>query len=346
MVADVMSSLSRCALLTAATLAIGVALIANARANDSATFHVLFNDPPTEQDIARLRTINPHVTAAQRDCQPGRVTPSLNGVGKAIVVITRPCTISAPSQETEPTFPVTLIFAGADIAVTERDAARRLSNAVLINETSLDPIGAFAAVVAEGTPTDARLAFVGDRTQLARTLRTRAHTLSAANQKAIAFNGDFQAGARDYAATARAILATNPTDVAIAAFPAEAAILARELKALQPTIRIHGSYLLAQPAFATQAGSAADGITVALPKARRANETDNGRELRVLHAAIEMASQAVAKAPNREPATLSAILRLNTAQTILGPLTFDADGQSSLKPYQIARWRGGKLIDE
>jgi branched-chain amino acid transport system substrate-binding protein len=62
------------------------------------------------------------------------------------------------------------------------------------------------------------------------------------------------------------------------------------------------------------------------------------------YAAIQVWSQAVAKANSTETAKVSAILHSDTFNTVLGRTSFDAKGDMKSGGYVLYVWTGGKYI--
>ncbi|MFM2423351.1 MAG: hypothetical protein RL291_1881 [Pseudomonadota bacterium] len=288
---------------------------------------------------ARINTVVVH---------PAQTCPQ----GAAIlVVLDRPC--QSPANDTVPT-------------LTTQSAKRPVEgpSPFILSLDQANARTAFAHLIADHVPPDARLAVVSDRTRLARELRKAATDRATLDQRAIVFNADFQAGARDYRDLAAKIAASGATDVAIAAFPAEAAILVRDLKALKPSLRVYGTHLLAADAFATQAGPTADDVRIALgPVAERpswppdqgtaftellqpvaalpANEKPQARAtLLNVWLALEIAHQASINPP------LAERLKSGPFETFLGPVRFDARGQLRSTAITYARWRQGRLVPQ
>lgn len=284
------------------------------------------------------------------------------------VVPDKTCRHSAITQMVPQIVPFADITRG--VKDTTRQNGAPTAATFSLSVTRLSPGQAFGQSLVALMPRDGRLALAGDRTMLARLLRLDASNVAMQYGRKIVFNADFQAGARDYRKLASSIVAGAPTDVAVAAFPAEAAILIRELKSLNPALRIHGSYLLANPSFAAQARESADGVTVALggeqvaqeiaPHIRarlqpllmpvagqtEARKAETRATLLFVFAALDIADQLFKSATAVEPSALAVQLRLMTFTTPFDIVRFDQEGRSRSTHLGHARWRGGVLVRE
>ncbi len=203
-----------------------------------------------------------------------------------------------------------------------------------------------------------RIVLVHDRTALARQLVADARTaISDAGQRVLAVE-TLVAGEKDYGVLVGRLLAAEADAIFLAAFPAEAAMIARAFRDAGGRSRLLGGDILADPYFAEAAGRAADAVHVLVPgidrKATRAEAllariagaapgATAWSDAVTAYAALETWRQAVVKSGTLETAKLVATLYSEQFETVAGPIRFDRKGDASVASYTLMEWRDGKL---
>jgi branched-chain amino acid transport system substrate-binding protein len=210
-------------------------------------------------------------------------------------------------------------------------------------------IGALLAT----TSSAARVAFARDKTLFATTAIAAATAAFVARGRTTALTEIFSGGDKDFGALAMRLKAANISHLVLAGFPSESALLVAEARRLMPDLGIYATDTLADPAFARGAGAAADGVHIALvpipaafPKAQplvdrmAAGGVVAGRAALASAAALEVIKRALAATPASE---LAQALSQTSFDTLLGPITFDANGTARVPSHVFYVWRGGVL---
>ncbi len=254
-----------------------------------------------------------------------------------------------------------LIVAGARNGGTAVPGALYLP---AIGETQGQFLGRAAARLANAA--EMRVALASDRTRWALTnVREATAALTSAGKAPVKVE-TFAGGDKDFGALSARLVGAGVTHVVVAAFGSEAGLFVADLVKASPDVVVIGTETLAGPEFGRAAGAAASRVFVSLkPDAATATaQSETGRALvegferegvRPTRTALATAAaiEAVAAAAERagrqgRPVTaamLAEALRHSvSAETLLGPVAFSADGQSSIGPWRLHRWSGGRLI--
>ena len=211
------------------------------------------------------------------------------------------------------------------------------------------------AALASAGPS-ARIAFVRDRTQFAQTTLQQAAAALTARGPGIVLVETFAGGDKDFSALAGRIKAANITHIALAAFPSEAMLLLGEIRKSNPNVQILATDQLADANFGHAAGSAADGVRVALAPDSRAFPGASALTARMesrgfvanrpalaSYAATQIMAQAISTATTLgEP--IEKVLGSQQFATILGRLSFDASGTADVPSHVFYEWRNGQLL--
>ncbi len=200
---------------------------------------------------------------------------------------------------------------------------------------------------------EARIAVVRDKTQFAVSVMSSAVGALMARGRSPALVETFAGGDKDFGALALRLKAAHVTHLALAAFPSEAALLVAEVRAAAPHIAILATDTLAEQAFARAAGTAADGVQIALapdvhawPGAANLAERLTARGIPPSRAAIASAAaiELLAAAMSRAPTdSMAATLARGSFDTVLGAMTFDKHGAALLPSHVLYTWQGGTL---
>ena len=199
-------------------------------------------------------------------------------------------------------------------------------------------------------------AFAAGRIAIVRDTSAQSVILAEAAKAALARAGQKNVG--EYLTTG-----TPPAADAIylAAGSAPSAAFLKLLRVSDVSAMIVGNDALATPEFAAAAGDGADGIRVIVPidikqlaSAREAAaqlKSEGVRDITLAlsgYAAVQLLAQAVQKTRSSEPAALGQALRgTEPVETIIGPMSFDGNGERLEQLYTIAIWKraaDGKFI--
>ena len=219
------------------------------------------------------------------------------------------------------------------------------------------PAGVLIAEALTKTGTDARIALVRDRTQLAtQALQAIAARLQAVGRPASFFE-TFAGGDKDFSGLAVRLRDAKITHMAIAAFPSEAALLVAQVRAVNPDLSIVATDQLADAAFIQGNVDTANGVRVAsvadyqtYPSAvemlRRLgpHSAAAGRSAIANYVAIEVILAAAEIDKAQSVSDMRAVLRSNKFESLLGPINFDVTGSANLPSHVLHVWHDGKLI--
>jgi branched-chain amino acid transport system substrate-binding protein len=170
----------------------------------------------------------------------------------------------------------------------------------------------------------------------------------------LAFNESYVASTVDLPDLVRRIGASGAGLVYFAGGAAEAARLRLELATQGSSAVLFGGDALADPAFTAAAGDAADGALFTYPPDPGASPAAAGivaamrsegvePTLFSLHAyaAVEIWAAAANAAGTTNLAPVARAIAGGTFATVLGPITFNADGEADLVGWVVHEWRGG-----
>jgi branched-chain amino acid transport system substrate-binding protein len=158
-------------------------------------------------------------------------------------------------------------------------------------------------------------------------------------------------GQKDYGTLVAKLAGAHTQGLFFAGFPIEGGLLLRQMRAAGLATVFLGSDALAPSQFAETADEDATGAGVLLPSdaaygaaAKVAEtfpeQTPTGAFV-AAYAAVEAWRAAVATAGSLEPAAVGAALQKGNLDTVLGPLSFDADGDADVPSYDILWWADG-----
>lgn len=169
------------------------------------------------------------------------------------------------------------------------------------------------------------------------------------------YYGSFERGARDIAALAGRLKAAKAELVVFGGAPADAGLLAKQLREVGSRATLLGGIAMASDEFATVAGPAADGALVVFPEdpRTRPSAADLLHRLQARgiepdfsvfysYAAVQVMAQAATAAGSTEPGKLAAVMHDGrTFATVLGDLAFDAKGDPTVSDYGVYVWHRG-----
>lgn len=186
---------------------------------------------------------------------------------------------------------------------------------------------------------------VHDRTVMARTLATAARTALATANAPAPIELPMVAGEADYSRIVTAIAAANPAAVLFLGFPAEAAILLRQLRQAGIGAPVLTNDAMATREFVDHAGDLLSShVEVMLPVSidptgHAEAETADGLAASDTAAALTLWTAAVAATGSDEPARIAEHLRTGPQ----GPygITFDQKGDAQMPSYAPFRYIGG-----
>ena len=229
--------------------------------------------------------------------------------------------------------------------------------------------GAVAAEALLAKGGDLRIAVAHDRT-----LQSRAFVDQAIAQ--MKFSGiapiaieTFAGGDKDYTALIGRLREARINALVLGAFPAEAALIVRQIKQHDIDIRVAGGDALAVQDFATRAGAARDGVVVVLPYRHVERAAAPGlqaalgfehdftssaqsslrttpfadRAAIVTHVALEAWAQAARKTGSTLPGPEKATLVDDVFETVAGPVIFRS-GIGWLHEFEPYRWTPDGLV--
>ena len=192
-----------------------------------------------------------------------------------------------------------------------------------------------------------RIAFVRDGTLQARALFQAAYRKVKAAGKRVGLVAVIRSGEKDFSALLQKLESAQVTHVALAAYPSEAGLLLAQASKLLPQVRFIGVDWLASSDVAAIAGAAVGRLEVfkapdegAFPQARglidalAAKGMQPSRSALASHAAVEAAAAALGSANGLQGTESPAeVLRRQTVETVMGPLTFTDSGNASIPAY-------------
>ncbi len=157
---------------------------------------------------------------------------------------------------------------------------------------------------------------------------------------------------KDFSALVAKLAAGKTGALFFAGFPLEGGSLLRQMRAAGLATVFLGSDLLAAPQLAETAGDATAGATVLLPydaarapskakaQAAFAGLTPTGSFVSA-YAALEAWRAGVRAVNSLDPSAVAIALQQRTFETVLGALSFDAEGNANVPSYGIVRWKDG-----
>jgi branched-chain amino acid transport system substrate-binding protein len=185
---------------------------------------------------------------------------------------------------------------------------------------------------------------------------TRA-AMNAAGMKEV-LNDEITAGDKDYSALVSKLKAANVDVIYFGGYHPEAALIVKQSREQGLNAQLLSGDSLNTQEFATLAGAAADGVMFTnasearnLPSAkdvvdefRKDGFEPEGYTLST-YAAIQVWSQAVAKAGTTDAKKVAAVLRSQSWDTVIGKLGFDAKGDLTSSTYVWYVFKDGKYAE-
>jgi branched-chain amino acid transport system substrate-binding protein len=161
-----------------------------------------------------------------------------------------------------------------------------------------------------------------------------------------------EGGRKDYTGLVAKLAAARTQAIFFTGFPIEGALLLRQIRAAELGTVFLGGDALATPQFVEMAGAEAAGAGALLPHdAARAltdevlGETFKSRKptetLVLAYAAVEAWRAAVAQAQSLSATAAGAALQQGAFETVLGPVSFDEQGDADAPSYDIVWWNDG-----
>ncbi len=234
------------------------------------------------------------------------------------------------------------------------------------------PVGTFlGSAYSTSAPAETRIALVRDRTLLARGIMQDVLKELTRLKHSPAVVDTISGGDKDFSLIVGRLKAANVTHLVLVAFPNEAALLVAEARGAIPQLAISAPDVLADPEFARIAGAHAEGLNIAMTtdlSMRQADErttevskfladdpvaatpspsgTTDARIQASLaaYAAVEALAASLQNGAEKQPAAIAKFLIAGTFDTIAGPLSFDARGETKQSPWTMHVWREGKLV--
>ena len=180
--------------------------------------------------------------------------------------------------------------------------------------------------------------------------------LSALGGKVI-MDESITAGEKDYSSLVSKIKQANADILYFGGYKTEAGLIVRQMRAQNMTTQMVGGDSLVTEEFWSITGDAGKGTLLTFGPDPRLIPTnaelvksfrDQGYEPEAYtlytYASIQVWAEAVAKAGTTEAAKVSAVLKSNTFNTVLGPLSFDSKGDVNAPGYVFYVWNNGKYV--
>jgi branched-chain amino acid transport system substrate-binding protein len=160
-------------------------------------------------------------------------------------------------------------------------------------------------------------------------------------------------GQKDFTKVIAGIGGANCGALFYAGFPIEAGLLLNQMRAAGLTTAFIGSDTLASRQFTEIVGDSVTGAGVLLPsdpareptpaaKAAFGDEGPSGTFL-AAYAAAEAWRAAAETARSTGSALVASALQGGRFKTVIGPLSFDANGDATLPSYDLVWWKDGAL---
>ena len=173
----------------------------------------------------------------------------------------------------------------------------------------------------------------------------------------VARSDSFEPGAKDYAGLADVMIGDGIGALFVAGYDGDTALIADALASRNASILLMGGDALATTEFGTEAGTAATGTlftfftdwrsrkaAASVAAAFRADGVEPRGFVLPAYAAVQLFAAARAGAGSAKGADLAAWLGKNTVDTVLGPVGFDAKGDTTLPGFEVYRWQGDSFV--
>lgn len=210
--------------------------------------------------------------------------------------------------------------------------------------------GAFLAVRYSGK----RIAIVHDRTMYGSTLAEDARRALRRDGGHEVLLDTIRPGEKDYGALIVKLKQAKADVLYFGGFAVEAGVIARQLRSEGlVNVVMFGGDVLATSEFWSVAGRAAQETLLTLrpdhrartgvPTALRDLPENTARHALYAYAAVQMLASAAAAVKSGNTGEIAAHIAANVSPTVLGEITFNANGRSNLPSFTIHRWRDGEL---
>ncbi len=219
-----------------------------------------------------------------------------------------------------------------------------------------------SAILADSAAATGFVAIVHDRTSYALAIARDLDARLTAKGRAAALNEGIVAGEKDYGATAARLVNAGIGTLVFAGFPAEAAVLLRDLGERRAAVTIYVTDAVGADEFPRLAGRHADGVRVVLPDlpeiapatATPTSTPTLAPDHRSPSTAVDLAARAARQAvrtwldaatatAGTDPGRIAAHLRSRTLGNDADTALFDADGSLALPAFAVFAWRNGHL---
>jgi branched-chain amino acid transport system substrate-binding protein len=182
-------------------------------------------------------------------------------------------------------------------------------------------------------------------------------TLNESGVKEVLFEA-YTPNGRDYSALVSRLKNSGVQVLFIGGYHTETGLIIRQIKEQGANIQVVGGDSLVTDELWTIAGPAAEGTLMSFgPDPRKRQETKalidalhrNGYEPEgytfYTYAAVQVLADGIKRAGKADPLKVAAAMRAAPAETILGPLGFDAKGDVTGPSYVLYRWHNGKYAE-
>ena len=215
-----------------------------------------------------------------------------------------------------------------------------------------DRQGASAGAYLARAFADKRLAVIDDGTRYAKELAAGALAALKKAGRADVLTETIASGQKDYAKLIARLSAAQTQALFFAGFPIEGGLLLRQMRAAHLATVFIGSDALATAQFSETAGEGAEGAGVLLPHdAARTLSKEALREafpreaptgsFVAAYASVEAWRAAAQQAQSLKSEAVSAALQQGSFATILGPVSFEANGDADVPSYDAVWWEDG-----
>jgi branched-chain amino acid transport system substrate-binding protein len=203
-----------------------------------------------------------------------------------------------------------------------------------------------------------KIAIAEDETAYGRGLADEVRKdLNAASIKEVLFEA-YTPGERDYSALISKLKQAGAQVLFIGGYHTETGLIARQLKEQGASIQIIGGDALVTDELWSIAGPAAEGMLMTFSPDPR-NKPGTKAAMAAMHksgfepegytfysyAAVQVIADGIKAAGKADPMKVAAALRQGPADTVIGPINFDAKGDVTGPMYVLYRWHDGKYAE-
>ena len=203
---------------------------------------------------------------------------------------------------------------------------------------------------------DKAVAVIDDRSPYGKALADATRTAMNAAGKNVAFTEEYDQGQRDFTGLVERLQAAKIGVIYIGGYPAEAGLIAKQIRATGLDTVIVGPDSLVAKDYLDAAGAAAEGTLVTFtpdprqnPDAQTVVEEFRAKgiepEAYVLpsYAAVQVWAEAAKAAGSNDFAAVVKAMDSGHFKTVLGTVSFDAKGDMSLPGFVLYEWHDGRL---